>query len=555
MLFSNVLPIVIGFIWDVDANAFLKATPAAHEEHMSEQEVKTNLLSEVEGAFGEGTASSRLKELELLIKPMYAALPKNENGYLGHAIVRYALHRIFVQRHGWFVKGLHETKQDRNPNSTSGILNELVPAYVQGLFEERLGDRGLGLHELAVLAATVEHLVHKEAIKRLGIAFRMHKHLQTSAISGEEADKVLETYMAAYILGEDLALLTRSEALSLPEQMPEIFEAWNATKVWAREMRQNVTDAEATGEQKASGVFDFALAARVAERIGEQYGKFQNKACTDIRDSLTAIAEPGTGRVRLSDFYRPALDGGAWHFSESVNYLRQLGALDESDAGKPRVIIPNYISSPSNCVASSAFYSVCCMDECEGLLGSIEQNLAASEGRPNQILALVNNMLPASEARQVSSTLQNRLYDISEEHAGEVPLHGRLFAQWMHHVFPLECPYPHLSGTLNPLTPVEWLAAVGEDVVASDEEMANHVNAHTEPDQVDISTVPWTPEEELLVVRPVKIPQTLPENTTLRNMLLFLCVLTIGYSMVRSSTSLLSGSRTTKVINHQKYLV
>jgi hypothetical protein len=554
MFFPTVLPIVIGFIWDVDANAFLKATPAVHEERMSEQEVKTSLLSEVEGAFGEGAASSRLKDLELLIKPMYAALPKNEHGYLGHATVRYAMHRIFVQRHGWFIKGLHETRQERNPNATSGILKELVPAYVQGLFEERLGDRGLGLHELAVLAATVEHLVHKEAIKRLGVSFQAHKHFPTRAISIQEADEVLETYMAAYILGEDLTLLTRSEALSLPAQMPELYEEWNATKEWVREMRQIVTDAEATAEQKASGVFDFALAARVAERIGEQYGKFQNKGCTHIRDSLTAIAEPGTGRVRLSDFYRPALDGGAWHFSESVNYLRQLGALDESDAGKPRVIIPNYISSPSNCVATSAFYSVCCLDACEGLLGNIEQNLATSEGKPKQILALVNNMLPASEARQVSSTLENRLYDISEEHAGEVPLHGRLFAQWMHHVFPLECPYPHLSGTLNPLTPDEWLLTTGEDVIASDDEMANHVNAHTEPDKVDISTVPWSPQEELLVVRPVKIPEALPENTTLRNMLLFLCVLTIGYSMVRSSTSLLSG-RKTKAVTHQKYFV
>ena len=33
--------------------------------------------------------------------------------------------------------------------------------------EQRLGGRGFGLHELGVLAATIEHLVHNEAIKRL----------------------------------------------------------------------------------------------------------------------------------------------------------------------------------------------------------------------------------------------------------------------------------------------------------------------------------------------------------------------------------------------------
>ena len=29
----------------------------------------------------------------------------------------------------------------------------------------------------------------------------------------------------------------------------------------------------------------------------------------------------------------------------------------------------------------------------------------------------------------------------------EVPLHGRLFAQWMHYAFPRHCPFPHVSGT------------------------------------------------------------------------------------------------------------
>ena len=75
----------------------------------------------------------------------------------------------------------------------------------------------------------------------------------------------------------------------------------------------------------------------------------------------------GAGRVRVADFYKKALNEGQWQFSESIDYLRQLGALDESDAANPRVIIPNYISGPSNCVASSSYYSVCCLDECEGI--------------------------------------------------------------------------------------------------------------------------------------------------------------------------------------------
>ena len=34
---------------------------------------------------------------------------------------------------------------------------------------------------------------------------------------------------------------------------------------------------------------------------------------------------------------------------------------------------------------------------------------------------------------------------VASHHGGKVPLHGRLFAQWLHHAFPRECPYPHVQ--------------------------------------------------------------------------------------------------------------
>merc|ERR1719371_98619 len=153
----------------------------------------------------EGSASSRVKQLEKVLGPIFAALPKNEQGYLGHATVRYALHRLFVQRHGWSIKGLDAAGGHRNSTSSAGLLKEQVPAYIQDLFEQRLGGRGFGLHELGVLAATIEHLVHNEAIKRLGDAFRIHSFLPTSNMKESEADEVLDTYMTSYILGEDLS--------------------------------------------------------------------------------------------------------------------------------------------------------------------------------------------------------------------------------------------------------------------------------------------------------------------------------------------------------------
>merc|ERR1719440_2157770 len=88
-----------------------------------------------------------------------------------------------------------------------------------------------------------------------------------------------------------------------------------------------------------------------------------------------------------------------------------------------------------------------------------------------------------------------------------VPLHGRLFAQWMHHVYPRECPYPHLSGTVENMNPTEFKVQ-SSDVSATKEEMREYVmqseNA-TEgyADDLAVEDVsPWTPEEELFVSRP-----------------------------------------------------
>merc|ERR1719326_2292085 len=211
---------------------------------MSEEDVQTSLLAEVEGTFGAGAASSRVKQIETLLAPMFAALPKNANGYLGHATVRYALHRLFVQRHGWVIKGLDTAGGHRNSTSSAGLLKQQVPAYIQDLFEQRLGGRGFGLHELGVLAATIEHLVHSEAIKRLGDAFRVHSYLPTSLMSIDEADDVLDTYMTSYILGEDLSSATLGEALDLKAEMPEVYMAWNDTQQFVRSMRQSVTKSD-----------------------------------------------------------------------------------------------------------------------------------------------------------------------------------------------------------------------------------------------------------------------------------------------------------------------
>merc|ERR1719359_1243090 len=127
----------------------------------------------------------------------------------------------------------------------------------------------------------------------------------------------------------------------------------------------------------------------------------------------------------------------------------------------------------------------------------------------------------------------------------------------MHHAFPRECPHPHLSGTTNPQTPDEWLESTGEETTATDEEMQVHVDkantTEVEEEEV-IAPLPWSSEEELLVVRPPEIKAAVGSTllSNIRNVLLFMAMVSVAYGLVHSSLA----SPTTKGdVNSEKFLV
>jgi len=540
---------------EADANTvFLQVKNNTGEDRISMEEIQTSLLSEVEGAFG--SATTRVKEIEDQLAPMYAALPKNAHGKLGHTTVRYALHRLFVQRHGWFVKGLHGTMGSNRSNvsSTVGLLKEQVPAYIQGLFEQRLNGTGFGIHEMSVLAATIEHLVHNEAVKRLSDALRLQNLLPTDMLTLDQVESALDMYMAAYIIGENLGNMTYDQAMWMLEDMPYVCAAWNDTQEFVRSVRRKITESDSSADQKASGTFDFAIVARMAVRIGEQFGIFQDKKCQQMKEGLLEFEDKMPGRVRLSRFWKSALDG-EWQFQESKGYLKQLGALDESNLENPRVIIPNYMSSTSNCLASSSFYSVCCHDECEGLMGHLEQEIAAPEANAERIIDLVSKLSSTTVAapRTLSQDLILKLNQIAIEHGGTVQIHGRLFSQWMHHAFPRDCPYPHVTGTTNPLTPDEWLAATGEEGVASHEEIKHHIEKNlNNPNSFEEDPLPWVHEEELLFHRPARAQKPFETTPFVRNGVIFSALAAFAFSILKFAVSL---SKEGPGKKHEKHLV
>merc|ERR1719453_2731552 len=320
-----------------------------------------------------------------------------------------------------------------------------------------------------------------------------------------------------FVTGEDLLGTNQSEVLAVRNEIHEIYPAWDETRLWLQDVERSVAHGQrARGNPFVGGALAFEEVGRIVDDVHDRYGKWQNAECMDMKERLLALEETrGSGRVSLARFYS-GRDIAEWQFSESVDYLRQLGALDESDTRRLRVIVPNYIGGANNCLASAGLYDVCCINECEGLMGELEQKIAAPVAPASHVADAVSQISSSSvdAPRNLTTSLLGRLDEVASRNGGSVPLHGRLFAQWMHHAYPDECPYPHMSGTTNPLTPEKWMLSsthrdqpleVGEDEIRK---LLEESKLAERNDDLELhKMLPWHMEEELFVASPM-LPAT-----------------------------------------------
>mmetsp|Transcript_72406 Transcript_72406/g.154996 ORF Transcript_72406/g.154996 Transcript_72406/m.154996 type:complete len:578 (-) Transcript_72406:83-1816(-) len=451
-----------------------------------------------------GTGHDILHEELLAIReslmPMWNALAKNDQGRIDRRSLRYVVHRYFLQRYSLSLVGL-EPLHSSSSHSEAALLAAHAPTYVRSVLEGRSAGVGFSIEDVAAMVAVLERLVEDSGHDILEGVYTRLGFNSGRSLDRTELFSVLEGYMVRWMLGDD------TEGIQIVEAnqtlLEESFEHWEALKHFAHG-RVRTFEAEQALKPKLwsplAQRFPFEAAQAIAGGITTSFGPYWETECLRVKESLVHMDTGATGRVRLSDFHGAALDG-EWRFSESKDYLRQLGALDESSTLLgPRVVIPNYMQAVSNCIVTSEHYRVCCSNECEAYLGEIEVAVAAPSASPEEILSVVGNLTSGLEdvKPRLGASMQEQLAEIARADGGRVPLHGRLFAQWLHYVFPQECPFPHKAGTTTSLSPLEF----GQEYMASESEMSRHsgmanlTSSHSALEEDWMAQ--WSQEEELV---------------------------------------------------------
>jgi hypothetical protein len=475
----------------------------------SEEDFRAAMATVMGCGAGSGSSEgskSRLPAVERAIQPMWRVLPKNPRGLVEWRMVRYLAHRYFTQQSSLLVRGFEPMRQVNSSDlGSADILSAKGSSTVGALLESKQSSEGFSLEEAASMIATLEQLIFNAETSLLEAAYAKERKSTVSALSHAELSRVMEVYMVHWMIGDDpqaIRLLLANRTL-----LQQVLPKWNDVKGFVDGIVKNMEYAaqhnpKAGYAQAAmNGMYSFKDAHNAVGDITRTFASFWESECQMIKGSLVELDKRATGRVSLKDFYGANADG-EWRFGESEAYLRELGALDESSPwlGK-QVIIPNYLQGASNCIVSTKHYLVCCAHECEPILNEIEDAVGTPVAPPEQILPLVGNMTTLDdEPPKIDEALKAQLQRIADMHGGKVPLHGRLFAQWLHYVFPRECPFPHKSGAHKSLSPQQY----GQNYIASDAEVKNHAALRNESTPLLAEheeaqwMSQWSEEEELI---------------------------------------------------------
>lgn len=473
----------------------------------SEQTLGQDLITAMDEVLGCGNMKvlpEHLQEIKDDIKIMWKTMP-NTNGRLDWKSLRYVAHRYFMQKSSLLIRGLEPSRTLNSTESGSAeILSKEVPHHAELLFGGQRTNE-YTIEDAAALLSSLERLVFDSETHLLEKVYGQFGMDVSRHLSMKQLQRLLEAYMVNWMISEDEAAvmtLLRNRTL-----LANSFPHWAALKEFVEGRIRLMDFQNARNPTSGMGLsmmekkYTFSDAHLVIGGVTKTFQDFWQSECHTMKDQLVDMDRDGTGRVRLSDFYGTGLDKD-WRFGESETYLRELGVLDESSPWKGKqVVIPNYLQAASNCIVAAPHYLVCCRNECEEMLGEIESSIQEPTSSVENLVGVVSNISSPSNQFDrppvLKGALTEQLRRVAEAHGGQVPLHGRLFSQWMHYAFPRECPFPHKAGTYaqHTLTP----GAFGGGYIASKDEMWEHASNSetTSTENSDDWMSQWSSEEEL----------------------------------------------------------
>jgi DNA-directed RNA polymerase subunit F len=387
------------------------------------------------------------------LKPIFAAMPKDAVGRVNNGTARYTLQRLFSQKYGWSVKGLQPAgaawvaTMSVTPD-VKDVTKYMVPTYVQDLLLAQTGSDRFDIHALAIIASTIEHLAHSEVLSYVYSVFATLELQIPGKKTQDQVNEILDVFMMVHAFGLNLDVSVLADVQKAKEHLSKSHSGWSQLQAFARDVKQSAG---------LSGELDFDEIVRVATLILERYAQWQGKDCRRVKEELSSKPSHRDGRVPLSEVQPSYATGRRSLFTESEADLEKLGVLSKSsEGGHSELIISNYINSQSMCLSTASFYTACCMNECEGLLATLEREAAAPAMAPEELGRLMKN-LPGPG---ISDSLLQEMHGLADPNSGKVQLHSRALASWMHKAFPLECPAPdvqHSQKVTNPKTPDEWI--------------------------------------------------------------------------------------------------
>jgi len=504
-----------------DGKGFLIGRHPEGSGHRDSNSFDRNLQTAVGEALGCGGQldEGHRAAIEATLKPIWRTLPKISGGSWGKArierrFLRYLVHRYFSRTASLLIRGF-EPSRPTNASAWGGedILSQRVPVYVESVLEsQHVQVNGFDLADAVLMVATVEQLIFDSESAILEEVYTNQRKPLVRSVSEVGLGQVLVEYMVRWLLGEDeegVRILLGNESM-----IPEFIPHWDKivgflhgeVKTLDYQRQQRARSLTRPGHNALAQRFSFEDAHAVVGQVRNSFASFWESECITMKASLIEMDPLNTGRVPLSKFHGTGLDA-EWRFGESEAYLRDLGALDETSTWRGKqVIIANYIQGASNCIVGAEHYLVCCANECESVLAEIEATIGAPLGPVSELLAVVGNMTSQTtvdhdDPPKLAGALTDQLEQIASTHGGKVPLHGRLFAQWLHYAFPHECAFPHKAGSAVTFTPGQY----GDQSIATRSEMKEHA-AQSSLDAFNVSMdkqelewmSQWSPEEELI---------------------------------------------------------